>query len=59
MYLGSVIIVLHEENRNFIWTLKCASSKFASCSIVCNVVLLVIYLGQSNTKCFSFSITPR
>jgi len=39
MYLTSVIIVLHEENRNSILTVKVVSSKFALCSIVCNVVL--------------------
>jgi len=41
MYLASVIlvIVLHEENRKIILTVKFATSKFASCSILCNVVL--------------------
>ena len=34
MYLASGIIVLHEENKSVMLT-----SKIASCSIVCNVVL--------------------
>ena len=42
MYLASGIIVLHEENKSVMLT-----SKIASCSIVCNVVLYVIYVGQS------------
>jgi len=39
MYLASVISVLHEENRSFILTVKFASSKFASCGILCIAVL--------------------
>jgi len=39
MYLASVIIVLHEENRNSILTVKLVSSKFASCRLLCNAVL--------------------
>ena len=39
MYLARVIIVLHEENRNSILTVKCVSSKFASCSLLSNAVL--------------------
>ena len=59
MYLASVMIVLHEENRNSILTVKLVSSKFASCSLLCTAVLLVTYLGQSNKKCCSLSITLR
>jgi len=51
MYLTSLIIGLHEENRYSILTVKLVSSKFA--------FLLVIYLGQSNKKCCSFSIKLR
>jgi len=39
MYLASVKIVLDEENRNFILTVKLVSSKFASCSLLCYAVL--------------------
>ena len=39
MYLASVIIVLHEENRNSILTVNLVSSKFVSCSLLCNAVL--------------------
>ena len=39
MYLASVKIVLHEENRNSILTVKWVSSKFAYCSLLCNAVL--------------------
>jgi len=39
MYLASVIIVLHVETRNSILTVKLVSSKFASCSLLCNAVL--------------------